>query len=1414
MYMSALHLIEEKKLYAILIKAERCKPKYDMTIYFVSEIDRLLMAGGGASFEFERCYQSAKTFHAKVSQALIECWQFIADFPDKLIMLPEYARRFNAASQAATESFKILKRHWPNSRKVKNAYAEFMATIKGENSRIPEDIDNDSDISRRDSGSSSVASNPMSILNERKSSAETSGMRRMPSNYARKFSMAATGGSPSNSIIALNSGKKKLKQATKSELIKKQLEAQLRWSLDGFTTSLDISVVLFLLLLTVSVILMWAFGQAIQLELSNFASMSNIQIGLMRIGIGTRRVMISKTYFNETLTNNQYEFERYRNFLAQSSEMTLQAISSIWQSALGVPELIKILSREVDVKVRNFSGGQDLASAESIGFPLVLALANFAENGAGLSDLGNSAIKSLQTLRNQTGYLTIVEQSQYAILDNLPKGKDSDFALSVKDSFEDYSSFRLLTWADLLSALYIFIIGTICGLVVYIISFAKTGLNDLLKQQRLALNVFLCLSPQMLQTIILNTQKASGFLSEYAEAQPDISEEEKKQDEQKQSKNLNAEEQVNNKTGQETLGTAVLDRKLVAPVLTTSGSEPPVANEKEVVENQISKEQKKLFGLTTLLISTKVALLCIVGILHSNLHAGIDHVQKLDRLNVEVSSILYMIYETWIADPHNYYSRDEAASILLNQIDEVTQTKLILIDDYFVSTFDPISDFLNQSCYAWNSTICDIRNAMGGDAYRPHVATTNGLIYLLNDVIFNAEEVSRHYIHHEDMFMMLLKYLDDVGIQDLLDGLWTLQQLLIVQLNNYITYMFGIFIGVWIVAAIFMVANFFVMRSAILRVQNHFSNTWELLMLIPPLSHQYSLQLQEFVKELSAKTQANRGFFANLWGYVNGHADFTTNQLQPMKFNNKDNTNEKAESISQQYKYTGALLWLHSQFYRDLYPKGISTVQQKQIYAKRRRISEMRVGTVYVWALVICVVITGQQSGWNIAILNGGTGGLFLATLIALCNYTAIAVSLAQMQSLNPHPNSGFSRYVIHLKLGSIFPFLVGLYEIIAMITFISLIINSFSVYTKNIFSTSIYMQAVHIAILSGSLIVVMMYIEKSMWYTVLIGGIISWGVILSCGIFGAFYFRWELLLGSSSDQLQQSIHERWFPNGFHGVILSIVPALWWFTGIEWAQSVSQQLADPKRNVKLGMYSALGTLAATAILLCFTNVGVPPGAEQIANALVPVELLLQTVYGNTSGVTIVVNVILIIPALFNLVGLVIAAGQLMWSLSWIGLFPSFFSITCWEHDKAGKPPNRCYLVAIGASVFLNIAMLTNDSLSVDTSFKLYNQLLYLTISSSMCLYSLIGIVQVITSTRLLMTNSSSQLLQLLQNIGGILRGIFLVILNCFLIVYMSFYDNVWKVSIVVLAVITAIMLVYFLTIQRKQYLGVKSLNIT
>ncbi|KAI8815506.1 amino acid/polyamine transporter I [Cladochytrium replicatum] len=382
------------------------------------------------------------------------------------------------------------------------------------------------------------------------------------------------------------------------------------------------------------------------------------------------------------------------------------------------------------------------------------------------------------------------------------------------------------------------------------------------------------------------------------------------------------------------------------------------------------------------------------------------------------------------------------------------------------------------------------------------------------------------------------------------------------------------------------------------------------------------------------------------------------------------------------------------------------------------------------------------------------------------------------------------------------------------MITFISLIINSFSVYTKNIFSTSVYMQAVHIAILSGSLIVVMMYIEKSMWYTVLIGAIISWGVILGCGIFGAFYFQWDLLTPASSDQAQESLYEKWFPNGLHGVLLSIVPALWWFTGVEWAQSASQQLADPKRNIKLGMYTGLGTLAVTAILLCFTNVGVPPGSEQIASALVPMELLLKTVYGNTSGVTIIVNIILIVPALFNLVGLVIAAGQLMWSLSLIGLFPSFFSVTCWEHDKVGKPPTRCYLVAITASVMLNIAMITNDTLSAgNTNFNLYNQLLYLTISSSVFLYTQIGIVQVVTSTKLLTTSSSPKLsFKSMQNIGGLIRGLFLVFLNSFLIVYMAIYDYFWKVSLIILAIITALMLLYFLTIQRQHYLGLKSLK--
>ena len=54
-------------------------------------------------------------------------------------------------------------------------------------------------------------------------------------------------------------------------------------------------------------------------------------------------------------------------------------------------------------------------------------------------------------------------------------------------------------------------------------------------------------------------------------------------------------------------------------------------------------------------------------------------------------------------------------------------------------------------------------------------------------------------------------------------------------------------------------------------------------------------------------------------------------------------------------------------------------------------------GVWSLWALGVGAVISGHYSGWNLGLMSGGWGGMFVATIIIAIMYLGLTFSIAEM---------------------------------------------------------------------------------------------------------------------------------------------------------------------------------------------------------------------------------------------------------------------------------------------------------------------------------------------------------------------------------------------------------------------------------
>ena len=346
-----------------------------------------------------------------------------------------------------------------------------------------------------------------------------------------------------------------------------------------------------------------------------------------------------------------------------------------------------------------------------------------------------------------------------------------------------------------------------------------------------------------------------------------------------------------------------------------------------------------------------------------------------------------------------------------------------------------------------------------------------------------------------------------------------------------------------------------------------------------------------------------------------------------------------------------------------------------------------------LWALGVGAVISGQFSGWNLGIGQGGWGGLFVASLIIAVMYFGLVFSLAEMSPALPHTGGAYS--FARSALGPWGGFVTGLAESIEYIMTPAVIVYFIGSYLGAIFGTAPAWQPLwwigcYLVFVALNIRGVEISFKFSLVVTLLALAILA--VFWVSALPHADFSRWALNVGAAPDgtlvELPQG-HGPFLPKGWAGAFAALPFAVWLFLAIEELPLAAEESHDPRKDMPRALILGMCTLLVTALLVMVLNASLGSDAEggmrgswSLATSAEPLLDGFRVIYG--AGVAKPLALCAVVGLVASFHTIIFAYGRQIYSLSRAGYYPSVLSLT----HGTRKTPHLA--ICAGASIGLAV----------------------------------------------------------------------------------------------------------------------------
>lgn len=327
-------------------------------------------------------------------------------------------------------------------------------------------------------------------------------------------------------------------------------------------------------------------------------------------------------------------------------------------------------------------------------------------------------------------------------------------------------------------------------------------------------------------------------------------------------------------------------------------------------------------------------------------------------------------------------------------------------------------------------------------------------------------------------------------------------------------------------------------------------------------------------------------------------------------------------------------------------------------YLSQRQLKRGAAGWILLAGLGIAYVISGDFSGWNLGLAQGGWGGLLIAFILMGIMYTCMVFGLAEMSSTLPTAGAGYG--FARRALGPLGGFATGMAVLIeyavapaAIATFIGGYIEALGLFGITN-SWPVY------------LITYIVFIGIHMWGVgealKLMFGITAIAVValIITALALIPHFNAANLFDIVPDGTAGS--SEFLPFGFSGVLAALVFGIWFFLAVEGVPLAAEETANPKRDMPRGIIFAVIFLVISGAAMLILVPGVA-GSQAMSTSESPLPEALRVAYGENALVANIVNYAGLAGLVASFFSIVYAYSRQLFALSRAGYLPRFLSIT-------------------------------------------------------------------------------------------------------------------------------------------------------
>jgi ethanolamine permease len=339
---------------------------------------------------------------------------------------------------------------------------------------------------------------------------------------------------------------------------------------------------------------------------------------------------------------------------------------------------------------------------------------------------------------------------------------------------------------------------------------------------------------------------------------------------------------------------------------------------------------------------------------------------------------------------------------------------------------------------------------------------------------------------------------------------------------------------------------------------------------------------------------------------------------------------------------------------------GVTYNPQASDYYEKRQLKRTA-GIWGLWGLAVAAVISGDFSGWNFGIAEGGFGGLLIAFGILVIMYYGLMFSIGEMSAAMPHSGGAYS--FARKSMGPWGGFVTGLAETIEYVATTAVIVFFSAGYASGIaselFGFSMAPWMWYIALYVVFLVLNSLSSNISFKFSIVVSFIsIAILVVFYVMVLASGKFNWDSLFNIPADGSLGS--SSFLPFGIIGILYAIPFGVWLFLGIEALPLAAEESNNPTKDIPKAGVWARGTLIVTGLLVLFLNTGIN-GAEATGAAGEPLLDGFRAIVGD--GWAAVLGLFALIGLLASLQGIMFAYGRNMYSLSRAGYYPKVLSLT-------------------------------------------------------------------------------------------------------------------------------------------------------